>query len=427
MAKISFTDRYIRNLKAEGKIKDYSSTNTGFGLRVKPDGTKIFFYRYDSIVTGSRRFVTLGTYPDISLEDARIEYNKKYEMVKGGGDPLESAQLEAAERDAAPTVKDLGDDYIKRHAMVNKKSWKEDKRILEKEVYPAWGRRKAADITKGNIISLLDKVVDRGSPQTANNIFKIIRKMFNFAVKKDILQISPCFGIDMPAPLTAKDRALSADEVKLFWSTITSTESPLRMSAEVKRALQLILVTAQRPAEVSGIHTNEIDGIWWTIPAERSKNKKAHRVPLSPLAQEIITAAIGQIKSDREIPEDQEYRGFIFPCPHRSKVKPIERHALSKALKSNESEDKLTTMGIINFTPHDLRRTAATFMAESGELDEVIDAVLNHTKKGVIKVYNLYRYDKEKQLALESWARKLITFTTATHSNVVSIQTGKKK
>jgi len=77
-------------------------------------------------------------------------------------------------------------------------------------------------------------------------------------------------------------------------------------------------------------------------------------------------------------------------------------------LKRNESEDGSTTLGITIFTPHDLRRTAATAMAESGELDEVIDAVLNHSKQGIIKVYNLYRYDKEKQKALEAWERKLL-------------------
>lgn len=66
-------------------------------------------------------------------------------------------------------------------------------------------------------------------------------------------------------------------------------------------------------------------------------------------------------------------------------------------------------MGIVTFTPHDLRRTAATFMAEQGEMDEVIDAILNHTKQGIIRTYNTYRYDKEKQAALETWTNKLLS------------------
>ena len=79
----------------------------------------------------------------------------------------------------------------------------------------------------------------------------------------------------------------------------------------------------------------------------------------------------------------------------------------AKCRKDKCTLEEKNKLGIVHFTPHDLRRTAATFMAQAGELDEVIDAVLNHVKGGVIKVYNLYRYDKEKQAALENWERKL--------------------
>lgn len=415
-----FTDRYIRNLKPESKIKDIREKN-GFGIRIKPDGTKIFFYRYNSPITALRRFITLGEYPDLSLEKARIKYGTVFKAVKAGKDPLEEAHNEQAAREAAHTVKELVEDYLKRHAEVNKKSWLEDKRILEKEVYPTWERRKAEDIRKRDVITLLDKVVDRGSPQTANNIFKILRTMFNWSVKKDILQISPCTGIDMPAPLNVKDRALSVDEIKTLWAALDNKATS--MMVEIRCALKLILITAQRPGEVIGLHTNEIDGDWWTIPADRAKNGKAHRVFLTPLAKDIIALAIAEVKRSREIPAETVYKGYIFPCPHRAKVKSIERHALSKSLKRNEAEDGLSTLGVATFTPHDLRRTAATFMSGMGEMDEVIDAVLNHAKQGIIKVYNLNKYDREKQRALESWSRKLITLTTARDlSNVISIQ-----
>jgi len=153
---------------------------------------------------------------------------------------------------------------------------------------------------------------------------------------------------------------------------------------------------------------------------------------LSPLAREIIAKAIEEAKAAQDraevrkarenkiafkVSEDKGYCGYIFPCPHLKKEKPIERHSFSKALKRNESEDGLTTLGISTFTPHDLRRTAASFMAESGEMDEVIDAVLNHSKQGIIKVYNLYRYDKEKQKALETWEQKLISIVIATQAS----------
>ena len=125
--------------------------------------------------------------------------------------------------------------------------------------------------------------------------------------------------------------------------------------------------------------------------------------------------------------KDKEY---IFPCPHKSKKKSIDSQALAIAVNRNltwpltaklgkplfdadgnpVTENKL---GLEQFTPHDLRRTAATFLAEMGTMDEVIDAVLNHAKQGIIKVYNQYRYDKEKQMALEAWERKLNSIITA--------------
>ncbi len=94
-----------------------------------------------------------------------------------------------------------------------------------------------------------------------------------------------------------------------------------------------------------------------------------------------------------------------------------------------DSDGKLATenkLGVEQFTPHDLRRTAATFLAQMGTMDEVIDAVLNHAKQGIIKVYNQYRYDKEKQMALEAWERKLNSIIAGTKNNVVSITTRKK-
>ena len=420
-----FTDRYIRNLKPEDKIKDIREKN-GFGVRVKPDGSKVFFYRYDSPVTGARRTLTLGGYPETSLEAARIAYGTAYKSVKGGSDPLEVAQLEREEHRKAPTVKDLCEEYIKRHAKKFKRSWETDERILNHDVIPAWGNRKAAEIVKRDVVLLLEKIVDRGSPVMANNTFAVIRKMFNFAVERDILTHTPCYGVKHPAPKVSRERVLSVTEIDTFWHNLEGCA----MSPEIRNALKLILTTAQRPGEVIGMHTAEIDGEWWTIPAERAKNKKAHRVYLPAMARAIVIEAIDQAKAAREIAADQEYSGFVFPTPHKKKDQSIAPQALvvavSRALESPvlNTDGKplldaggkpvtINKIGVDHFTPHDLRRTAATFMAQSGEMDEVIDAVLNHAKQGVIKVYNQFKYDSQKQAALESWALKLEAITSA--------------
>ena len=229
-----------------------------------------------------------------------------------------------------PRSQTLCGEYIERHAKRFKRSWEKDERILNHDVVPAWGKRKAADISKTDVVRLLEKiVVDRNAPGMANNTFQVIRKMFNFAVERDILKYSPCIGVKMPAPKNARDRVLSEAEIKTFWHKLDGAA----MFPESKNALKLILVTAQRPGEVIGMHTNEIDGEWWTIPAERAKNKKAHRVYLTGPAREIIKQSIDYTKLIREIPAGQEYSGYIFPSPKRNGNKSIATLALINCRK----------------------------------------------------------------------------------------------
>jgi len=177
------------------------------------------------------------------------------------------------------------------------------------------------------------------------------------------------------------------------------------------------------------MHMREIEGRWWTIPAERAKNGREHRVYLTDTALELIG--------------DTEGKGFVFPCPHQMKEQSIDSHALPVAVRRNVAcpitdkkgkplygaDGKPATenrLGVEKFTPHDLRRTAATFVAGMGFMDEIIDAVLNHVKQGVIRTYNRHKYDKEKQQALEAWERKLKNIISGARSSVVSIQTGRR-
>jgi integrase len=453
--KAKFDDPTVRNLKPATKTYDcMAESEPGFGVRVLPSGTMSFFYQYK--VDGQRRFMSLGNYPSTTLKKARELYQAELAKVKAlrrgsadGVDPVaekkrkqEQRIAEEAERSQALTVSELCKDYIEKYAMKFKRSWKEDERILNREVIPLWGKRKAQDIKKRDVILLLESIVERGSPGMANNTFKIIRKMLNYAVEKDVLILSVAMGVKLPAPLNSRERVLSQDEIKLLWSNLKTAS----ISEDIRCALELVLYTAQRPGEVIGIHTREIDGDWWTIPSERSKNGKAHRVFLTSSTKKIIEDSIARIKSVKKLPLGSEYDGFIFPCPHKKKIQSADRHALSRAIARNIAwpltDDKgnqlylkdgkpatENRLSIEHFTPHDLRRTAATFMAQAGEMDEVIDAVLNHAKQGVIKVYNQYRYDKEKQMALESWERKLLSIVTEKKQkdNVTSIEQGRKK
>lgn len=429
---LKFTDIFVRNLKP--KVKEYTSREKGgFGIRVLPSGRKVFFYLYR--VDGQRRFLNLGEYPDLELKDARKKYEAASAQVKllkdglpGGADPVQVKTEKSVEREEhrkALTVAELISEYIEKHAKPTKRSWQEDERILNKDALVVWGKRKASEIKKRDIVLLLESIVGRGAPGSANNNFKIIRKMFRFAVQRDILDHSPCDGVVMPAPLNQGDRVLTEPEIKAFWHSLDT----FHISSEIKRALRLILLTGQRPGEVIAMHKNEIDGKWWTIPAERSKNKRSHRVYLTDTALELIDMT--------------KSKGFIFPRAEE-KLKdgekpkpeqPMARLSISQVINRNLAvpvkikgkqvfdsggnpitENKL---GVADFTPHDLRRTAATFMSQLGFMDEVIDAVLNHVKQGIIKTYNLNKYDVEKQKALEAWESKLKAIISCKKSNAI--------
>ena len=417
MKKTLFTDTMIRKLKPEET--DYTkSEGNGFSIRVMPSGVKTWLYLYS--IDGKRRKMNLGQYPDVTLETARGKFEDAKKQVKNGVDPMAAKEQAVDERRKAPTVADLVAEYIERHAKVFKRSWQDDERLLKKEVVAVWGKRKAADVKKRDVTLLLESIVDRGSPAMSNQVLKIVRKMFNFAVERDILQSTPCLGVKALAPNTRRERTLTESEIRTLWGSIDTAS----ISDEVRRALKLVLLTGQRPGEVAGIHSDEIDGHWWTIPAARAKNGKEHRVYLTSTALSLLGDTTG--------------KGFLFRCPHEARDQSIDPHALPVAVRRNlvwpltdakgkplyQKDGKPATenkLRVDKFTPHDLRRTASTFMSELGFHDEVIDSVLNHVKKGVIGTYNRYKYDREKQQALESWERKLLSILHGSENNVIPI------
>ena len=427
MTKIKPTKTTVEKLPhaEKGKQVDYYDTELdGFGIRVSASGKKYFVRRLIGI---KRVRVMIGSHPIKTAEEARSEAIKYLGVMESGTDPnklkREKVRLEE-ESKLTITVKELIFEYIEKHAKPSKRSWSEDERILNKDALIVWGKRKAVDIKKRDVVLLLESIIERGSPGSANNNFKIIRKMFRFAVQRDIIEHSPCDGVVMPAPLNRGDRVLSEAEIMTLWANLDTCHA----SPEIRSAIRLILVTGQRPGEVIGMHRSEIDDRWWTVPAERSKNKKAHRVYLTNTALELI----GSLKVTDSKTGKQKDKGFIFPCPIKpkdneptKKERPMGRLSISQVVGRNiavpvlvngnpvfDAKGKPVTenkLGVTDFTPHDLRRTAATFMSQLGIMDEVIDAVLNHVKQGIIRTYNLNRYDKEKQQALEAWERKLVS------------------
>lgn len=407
MQKMKLTKTSVNELPFanKGKQVDYFDTELdGFGVRVSATTKKYFVRR---LIGKKRVRVMIGTASVKSAEKARSEAKIKLGVMESGIDPnaveREKHQAEL-ERDLALNVQSLIDKYIEEHAKIKKKSWREDKRCLEKEVLPLWGKRKIHDIRKRDVVLLLDEIVKRGSPIMANNTFEKVRKMFNFAVDKDLLETTPCFSVKKPTETISKDRVLNHDEIISLWHDLEYTA----MSEEIRRALKLILVTGQRPGEVIGLHSREINGKWWILPPERCKNKRMHRVFLTPTAIDIIGDKQGFIfESPRG--EKSIHTNAVACAVRRNLEEPSDGEKKEEIISTDANDSKPFKMIMKNWTPHDLRRTMATELSVLGYTDEIIDAVLNHVKKGVIATYNRNRYDNEKEAALQAWEQKLVT------------------
>lgn len=369
----------------------------GLYLRVKPSGHRAWIYKYT--INGAKKKINLGLYPDMSLASAREAHAQAKQLVRRGIDPSAPPTPEIVTKQT--TVVDLIDLYISGSGHLSPKTLAENKRTLEKYVQPIIGQRPAKDIRRPDAIALVERYTD--TPGQARAIMKIARAMFTWGLHREYVDFNPFAHVVAAVPAIkphSKTRTLSDEEIKHVWQALLAEKDPRSLST--RRALMMILVTGQRPEEVTSSTYDEIAvGVknrpicktcrhcgWWTIPWERIKTrnrrKENHRVYLSSLALAIVS--------------NEQKGGPIYP---NARGTALARHALSHYV------DDQKCWGLEKWTPHDLRRTAATGLSRIGCPDEVIDAILNHVKKGIIGVYNQNKHDKEKEIWLTAWDEHL--------------------
>jgi len=262
------------------------------------------------------------------------------------------------------------------------------RRLLEKEFLTQWRNRDVAELSKGDILKVLDGIVDRGRPGAANHAYAAISKFFSWCSERDLIDTNPCTDVKRPAKLKARDRILTNRELAHIWLAAGATDYPFGP------IVQLLALTGQRRGEVANMHWLHVDrqAAVWDIPKELTKSSRAHVVPLSQTAMSIID----------ELPRLHE--AFLFPATGSSTT------TFSGFGKCKKRFDQ--TCQVSDWTLHDLRRTAATGMAELGVAPHVVERVLNHssgTFAGVAGVYNRFSYVDEMRAALELWEGKLRT------------------
>ena len=188
----------------------------GFGLKVTPAGRKVFLVQYRPAGDrGNPRKYTIGEMGSVTPNQARIEAQRVLADRSAGRDPQKEKQL-ARRRLASEGVADLVAEFLARHAAQNRTA-AETTRIFRREVLPLWGERNIAEVSKRDIIALLDRVRERGSPIMANRVLAAVRKFFNWCLSRGILERSPCQGIAAPAREQARHRTLDEELAAVLW------------------------------------------------------------------------------------------------------------------------------------------------------------------------------------------------------------------
>ncbi|SFD67586.1 Site-specific recombinase XerD [Thiohalospira halophila DSM 15071] len=328
----------------------------GLVLRVLPSGTRSWAVYYHE--RGRKRRETVGRWPDMGLREARRQRDQ--------------VRARAAGADAV-TVEAFAREYLSAWARPAKRSWREDARILEREIVPAIGDRPVATLTRRDCVAAVDAVRERGAPAMASKTHAVLRRLLQVAVERGVRDDNPAARIRLPAA-QSRDRVLTMDEVAALRAELaTSTALP-------RIALELILATGQRGGEVLEMAASDLqlgDGLW-EIPAAKAKNGHAHVVPLTAWAVELIREARRIRCSERVIPISGD----------------TLRHAMRQAVEAANLERS---------TPHDLRRTVATHLGRLGHGRAVQDRILNHVDQSVGGIYDRYDYLPEQRAALEAW------------------------
>lgn len=414
----------------------------GLMARVYPSGAVTFVFRYTPPGGGKRVPMILGPYGKggLSLADAFDQHHQAQREIALGLDPIDerdkratAADKERRERAEADTVCELVEQFVHRRLLAERWDtergrWVRDSKAKTKprkrpseaaallgyrlpgmppakrktvtSLLSKHGQERAREITKRQLIVLLDEIVDRGSPVMANRVYALFKQLFEFGAAKDLIPASPMAGIDPPGgEEQSRKRKLSPEELRTIWTKFPTAN----MAEPTKLALKLLFVTAQRRGEVTFAEKAHFDldaGIW-RIPPELQKTEGATKEPTEPHLVPLAAIAVELLRELFALFPDS---AWLLPSQHskRRADAPYSERALTRAVRQNEKH-----FGIPHWTPHDFRRAFSSTMPKLGVPRLHGEKVLNHVTGDIAEVYDRHDYLEEKRAALEKWASYL--------------------
>jgi integrase len=375
LAKAALTAAAVERMKPPkaGQIDVFDRGYPGLALRVSYGGRKafVFMYRYGAKV----RRLSLGTYPAVSLAEAREVWKEARRDLERGRDP--AAATRHREKPSTEFAQ-VADEWVKRDQAGNR-TQREARRIVEVYVKPKWAGLQVRDISRRDVLDLVDGIADRGTPVMARRVHSRLQRLFNWCVERGILTMSPMHGLPKPASETSRDRVLNDDELVAVWRAAHEMGWPFGV------AVQLLILTGARREEIGALRWAEIGDRQICLKGERTKNGEPHDIPLS-------TAALAVLKNAKHIAGSE----FVFTTTGKTPVSGWSR--------VKQVIDKVAP--IEPWRLHDLRRTLATGLKKLGVGIQVVEAVLGHisgSRAGVVGIYQRHDYAAEKRSALEAW------------------------
>ena len=355
-----------------------------------PSGTIAWRFRYR--LNGKREKVSLGKYPAVSLTKARSKAAECAVTIENGVSPMREKKAAKVAAQTPQVLEDFARLWLAEVVEKTRKDSKQIQRYLKKDIFPALGRKRLSEVTPSDVLSLTDRIKARGSEQAALVIRNTLKRMYDYAIGRQVTDKNPAAAVQARyiAQQKARDRSLSKDEIGSLLRAIYRSS----MRTSNKLALHLLLITMVRKSELRQArweHVNFDDGEW-VIP--ETKNGKDHIVYLSSQAKEMFL----ELKA---MAGDSHY-----VLPSRSNPRqPIAGTTLNVAL------DAIGFPTDRGFVIHDLRRTASTHLHEAGFSSDVVEKCLNHTIKGVRGIYNRAEYSVQRKAMLQQWADLVESWT----------------
>ena len=376
----NLVDRFVAGIQSATRENYFDTKTRGLVLRVSPRA-KVWYFTYRN--GGPSQWLKLGEYPAVTLAEARtLALGQRHAVDVEGKDPAAERRAPLPAPHPEPPRAFTFADFVPAYVAFQRgrtKEWANEEAKIRRHLLPAWGTLPLKNITRTHVHERLDALSGKGLTAGVNRIQALISRIFTVALDRRLIDAHPAARVIKRFSEHPRDRVLSDDELRALWCGLDA-----RPGAAAD-ALRLRLLLGQRGSETAGMRWDEIDleAAAWALPPTRTKNKRAHVVPLPSMALALLTRRRGDVAAD----EPRVFPGLTLTC---------DAHKALSVLHGGGYEWK------------DLRRTVATRLAGLGFDETTIGRVLNHARATVTaKHYNQHAYLDETRRALDAWDREL--------------------